>query len=203
VSGTLRAEALWPDAYGGDVNAYLSRFGHLFVTATETVDVHGRQVAIGVCFRAAFELAPPRWNLTLSDGFGLEVHEPTIPAERLTWSHSIYEISKRGIISKPIGLIVDAIPRALDRLNAKSEPIRDGLYLPEGFELVYGCRGSETELAVNAALAFCRNEINGVANQLRRGDVPELSETVESPLFSRIRKFEFNMPKSGEGHSAA
>jgi hypothetical protein len=192
--GTARQTPFWPAAYGDDVNRYLAAFASLYASATDVIQVRDTQVAIGVCFRAELTIDDHQWTLQVREGTGVEVHDPMIAPERLTWSRSLRWILGHGKAPVPVGVVVDALPGTLDALNARVEAIADDFYLPEGFELVYGCRGCESEQATNAFLAFCRSELKGIAKKIERGEVPELTEPTESKQFSRYREFEFSMP---------
>jgi hypothetical protein len=191
VGSSPRRTSAWPETYGGKVHEYLGRFGRLFAVATTTVQRNGSEIAISVCFRAVLTIQAGTWKIDMVDGRGVEMHDPVIPAERIAWSAFIHDILSDSNNAGPVGIIVEALPGTLDALNARTEAIRDQLHLPLGFELVYGCRGCEDELPNNAALAFCRTEIDGVVRRIQTGEIPELRDAAVSDLFSRFRRFAF------------
>jgi hypothetical protein len=191
VHGPPRRTAIWPEAYGDKVHEYLARFKRLFATATTTVEKSGFQMAISVCFRVVLTIQGEVWKADMIEGGGIEIHDAVIPAERIAWSAFIHDMLSDANAAGPVGIIVEAFPGTLDALNARTETIRGQLYLPDGFELVYGCRGCENEYVNNAALAFCRTEADGILRRIQTEEIPELRDTVASDLFSRCRRFAF------------
>ena len=90
---------------------------------------------------------------------------------------------------------------SLTDLNARSAPILAAHYLPDGFELIYGCgdRGTQ-EFVCNAAIADCDRTSVRLLNRLKNGPVPGSYFTARGKQYTRWRYWS---PPAGIRHSSA
>ena len=140
-----------------DPNRGLLRFAFVFAVDTNTIQIEGKSVSITApVFVRDIEIDDQRWNAKLVSQDAFEFHEASASPERIGWFNTIRHIVDHPDIHKPIAIVVDCDLDRLAAFNARTQPILEDFYLPDGVELIYGCadRGTEEYIA-NAAIADC------------------------------------------------
>ena len=154
-----------------DPNRALSRFAFVLAVDTNTKQIGTAKVSVSASVLITnIEIGESRWDAKLVPQDLLEFHDATAPPERIGWWETIRRISSHPEISRPVAVIVDSELDSLEAFNARQEPILEDLYLPDGFQLLYGCgdRGTQEYIA-NAAIADCDRAASRVLARISEG----------------------------------
>jgi hypothetical protein len=153
----LTRQAVSPSEIQLTPNRSLLRFAMLCAVDTNTKVFNNRRISVAAgALLSNIQLSPTQWDAKLIEQDAFEFIDAEASPERIGWWEIICRLAVHPDVPRPVGLIVDSELSELASINAHQQPVIEEYFLPEGFELIYGCgeRGTE-EFITNAAIAHC------------------------------------------------
>jgi hypothetical protein len=157
-----------------DLNRSLSRFDFVIAVDTNTAQIRTMRVSVSASVLIRdIRIGPERWDAKMVPQDAFEFHDASAPPERIGWWEVIKRVASHPQIRGPVGIVVDSDLGSLAAFNAHREPILKGFYLPDRFELLYGCGDRATkEYIANAAIEECDKTATKFLERVRRQGAP-------------------------------
>lgn len=121
-------------------NAAFDEYDFIFAVDTNTRSILGRIVSVStIVIGHAQRNSDSSYSVASSSPFSIEISDAKFNPEKVGWVLAIGELTARGIVTNQerIGMIVDSSLGDHNEINLRSQPIIEGLYLPDRYMLLY------------------------------------------------------------------
>lgn len=182
-------------------NLALTRFASLLAidTNTDTTSFDGDRVSVTAVVSCEVVVESGQIVPMVAAYNVFEFHNAAAndSPERIGWFEMIKTFNSSALLPKPVGVVVDSALSEHQAINSRQEALYGSFFLPEGYDLVYGCgdRGT-SEFFANTLVRECDAFSTRHLDKLRKeGLTGEYSANPSSP-YGRFRNCPPTFPLS-------